>query len=58
MRDGENNAKHALIKNLANGSLREPEIPYEPTIGASSGFEEWSSSEDMSALLQKYGWNC
>lgn len=58
VRDGENRAKHSLIKNLANGSLKEPEIPYEPTIGASAGFEEWSSSEDMSALLQKYGWNC
>lgn len=58
MRDGESGVKHALIKNFANGSLKEPEIPYEPTIGASAGFEEWSSSEDMSALLQKYGWNC
>jgi len=58
VRDGENRAKHSLIKNFANSSLREPEIPYEPTIGVSEGFEEWSSSEDMSALLQKYGWNC
>ena len=56
MRDGESNVKHNLIKNFANASLREPEIPYQPDNAINSGFEEWSSSEDMSEMLKKYGW--
>lgn len=54
-RDGEL-GHHSLVKNFKHASLREPSVPFSPSV-EEYGLPLETMHEDISALLEKYKWN-